>query len=45
MRTVKVLNADSENRKWLFEDSVGGNLKRAWGGGESNNVVGKIVKT
>lgn len=34
MRTVKVLNADSENRKWLFEDSVGGNLKRAWGGGE-----------
>lgn len=43
MRTVKVLNADSENRKWLFEDSVGGNLKWAWG--ESNNVVGKIVKT
>lgn len=41
MRTVKVLNADSENRKWLFEDSVGGNLKRAWGGGRVTTLWGK----
>lgn len=42
-RTVSVSEAGSKNRKRLFEDIFGGNLKQLWG--KSNNGVwGKKVK-
>lgn len=43
MRTVRVPNAGSENRKWLFEDSFGGNFKQY--GGRVTTLWGKIVRT
>lgn len=38
-RTVSVSEAGSKNRKRLFEDIFGGNLKQLWG--KSNNGVGE----